>query len=122
MLSKKQSHWLDKAMDLAYNSQCRQQHGAIIVKSNRVLGLGINKNKNHPTICTNPKLQAAVHAEIAALKSCQGDTKGATIYVARRNNRGKQMMSKPCSSCQEALRAAGIKKIIYTVDSEMELC
>ena len=113
-LSKAQEHWLTKALDLAELSQCKQMHGAIIVKHNRVLGLGVNKNKNHPNIVMNPKLQAAVHAEVSAIKACQGDTDGATIYVARRNKRGEPMLSKPCSQCQKALDDAGINKVVYT--------
>lgn len=31
------------------------------------------------------------------------------------------MMSKPCPMCQEALREAGIKKIFYTIDGEIDL-
>jgi deoxycytidylate deaminase len=120
-LSKAQSHWLDKAMDIAKLSQCRYQHGAIIVKHNRVLGLGINRDKNHPNNVPNPKMQAGVHAEESAIKACQGETEGATIYVARRNKHGKQMMSKPCIRCQAALKEAGIKKVIYTIDSSLDL-
>lgn len=49
------------------------------------------------------------------------DLKNATIYVARVNNSGEQMMSKPCINCQEALRARGIKKVFFTIDRSMGL-
>lgn len=84
--------------------------------------MGTNRTRNDPNIVADPKTQAAYHAEVAALMACPDiDLKNATIYVARVNVRGEQMMSKPCKNCQEALRARGIKKIFYTIDRSMDL-
>lgn len=68
------------------------------------------------------KGHCTTHAEVSAVKSCRGSVEGATIYVARVSRDGqRQMMSKPCKACQKYLKEVGIKKIYYTIDSEMEL-
>lgn len=103
-------------------STCKQKHGAIIISGGRTLSVGINRTRNNPDNVPLPKTQAAYHAEVAALMACPDvDLKNATIYVARINNRGEQMMSKPCVNCQEALRARGVKKVFYTVESSLDL-
>lgn len=103
-------------------STCKMQHGAVIVKGGRTLAVAINTDKNDPRNVPKPKTQAAVHAEVAAIRACgETDLRGATIYIARRNRSGEPMMSKPCINCQAALTARGIKKVVYTIDSSMEL-
>jgi deoxycytidylate deaminase len=114
---------LDEALELATTSQCKQwKHGAIIRKGGRILGRGINSDRNNPNLVSDPKTQAAVHAEVAALRAAGStDLRGATIFVARANKQGIPRMSKPCPNCQTALRERGVKKVIYTVDSSMEI-
>jgi tRNA(Arg) A34 adenosine deaminase TadA len=96
------------------------KHGAVIVKGGRVLAVGVNANRNIATNTSFPKFENAVHAEVAALKACS-DTVGATLYVARVNNQGEERMSKPCPACYAAIVKAGIRKVIFTIESEMEV-
>lgn len=113
---------MQKASDLAATSECNQKHGAIIIRGGRVLATAINRTRNNPNNVADPKTQAAYHAEVAALMACPDvDLKNATIYVARVNNSGEQMMSKPCVNCQAALKARGVKKIFYTIDKSIDL-
>ena len=114
-MSKQQQRWLNAAIELAKNSNCRQKHGAIIVKGGNVLGMGVNKNRNHPTI-TDPshiKMGCSTCAERVAIKNA-GNVKGATVYVARVNNLGQPMYSRPCDRCTKVMIRAGIKAVIYT--------
>lgn len=122
MLSQADKSILGRAMKAAEASKCNQRHGAVIKVGGRIIGIGINVDKNHPNNVNDPATQAAVHAEIAALKAC-GNTSvaGGTIYVARINKKGSPLMSKPCQRCQEAIKNAGIKKIVYTIDMMMEV-
>lgn len=87
-----------------------------------MLGRGVNKDRNNPEFIKCGPADYAVHAEIAALRSC-GNTpvKGGTLYVARVGGTGEARMSKPCPRCQKALREAGIKKVVYTIESQMSL-
>lgn len=79
-------------------------------------------NRNDPAIIGDAQLNYSVHAEVAALRAWGGtNLRNATLYVARIGRDGTPMMSKPCANCQQALRDAGVKKVVYTIDSEMEL-
>lgn len=91
------------------------RHGALVVLGGSLLGMGINKNVLDPFYHKDaPKL--SVHAEEAALKRCKR-TAGAVLYVARINKQGLPRMSRPCTSCMQLIRAAGIKKIVYTIST-----
>lgn len=83
----------------------------------------MNSVRNEPRVVSMLKGSCTIHSEISALKSCRGSTKGAVIYNARISNTKDKypMMSKPCKDCQKALKEAGIKKVFYTINSEMEL-
>lgn len=119
---KRHTDMLGKATDLAKLSSSKFRHGAIIVKSGRVLAVGINRDTNHPDIVTDPLTGSSIHAEVAALKACKkSDLKGATIYIARVGKMGQQAMSKPCINCQKALIEAGIDRVYFTINDEMDL-
>lgn len=123
-MSKANKRYLDKALTVSALSDCKFKHGAVIVKSGRTIAVGINYDVNDPFFLDDEVAveHAAVHAEVAALNACKKtDLKGAVIYVARRNRKGDPMMSRPCERCQKAIKARGIKKVFYTIDSEMDL-
>lgn len=115
-LSNKDKSYLRLALNLAKSSSCKNKHGAVIAKGGSILSLGINKSKNHPDIIPENLIKDAchVHAEIDAIKKVKGSLRGATIYVARTNQMGKGIMSRPCDRCYEAITLVGITKIVYT--------
>lgn len=78
-----------------------------------MLSVGINTLRNLPGD-TIPPEDIAIHAEEAALRALRGQAKGAKIYVARIMKNGKPGLSRPCDRCYRAIKAAGIKDIIYT--------
>ncbi len=123
-LSARDARLLNRATELAFTSKCnpRTRHGALIVRGGRIVGRGVNKDRNDPEFSKAPGSAFAVHAEIDALRNA-GNTpvKGATIYVARVGSSGDLRMSRPCASCQAALKAAGVKTVVYTIDSMMSL-
>lgn len=122
VLSAKDRSRLDQAIRVSENSECRKRHGAVLTSGGRVLGIGVNVNRNDPAVIGDAQLNYSVHAEIAALRAWGGSNlKNATMYVARIGRYGEPMMSKPCAKCQEALKAAGVKKVVYTIDNEMEI-
>lgn len=97
------------------SSSERMKHGAVIVKGGRVLSVGLNKFRNHPTIIPSEyiKTSCSTHAEIDALRKVS-NVRGATMYIARVNKSGQERLSRPCDYCFEALIDAGITKIVYT--------
>lgn len=79
-----------------------------------MLAVAVNSNRNSPLIVSNPKTQAAYHAEVAVLRACAGDTRGTTLWVARIGKGGEVRYSAPCVNCQAAIEAAGVKRVVHT--------
>jgi deoxycytidylate deaminase len=94
-------------------------HGSVIVKSGRVMAVGVNKARNNPTYVasdTGPGFRGtifSVHSEIDALSRVT-DARGAILYVARVSKLGQPAFSRPCIECTKSLIKAGIKAIHYT--------
>lgn len=115
-LSNSENAYLSVARYLASKSKANKKHGAVIVKSGRVLGTGYNKDKNHPLAISEEhiKTHASRHAEIEAIRDAGWNVKGAVLYVARINNFGYDRDSKPCPRCAMIIKESQIKKVIYT--------
>lgn len=118
-LSNRQRSFLNIAVKAAGSSEIgKWKHGAVVVKSGRVLSIGVNKQRNAEmqTYAKDYETCFTVHAEIDALARVpKREQRGATIYVARVNVNGEERLSRPCENCEEALVAAGIKNVIFTV-------
>lgn len=114
-MNSRERRLLARALEVSKNSTCAQKHGVVIAAGNRVLAVAVNTDRNNPAICSDPRREAAYHAEINALKQLRGiDLSGATLYSARTNRRGMARLAKPCVRCAAAIEQAGIKKTIYT--------
>ena len=116
MLSNSEEAFLSVARYLSKKSVARQKHGAVVVKSGRVLGTGFNKDKNHPNQVSpeHIKTHCSRHAEVEAIRDANWNVKGAVLYVARLNRQGKDRNSKPCKYCEAVIESTQIKKVIYT--------
>jgi deoxycytidylate deaminase len=117
-LSKSEQAYLSVARYFALKSKSNKKHGAVIVKSGRVVGTGYNKDRNHPLFVSpeHIKPHCSTHAEVDALKEAKSNADGAVLYVARVNNQGEDRNSKPCKLCQVAISRSKIKKVIHTKD------
>ena len=122
MTKKEKQHIL-----LAINEARRHLHDsryhlcAIIASGNKIISMGFNQLKTHPK-ATNP--YRYLHAEIDAIIGMPiEELKGATMYVARvgYTSRERICMSKPCKYCAAAIKAAGIKKVYYTYNSNAKI-
>lgn len=116
LLSKSEEAFLSVARYMSTKSVSRQRHGAVVVKSGRVLGIGYNKDTNNPYIVSpeHIKTHCSRHAEVEAIKDANWNVKGAILYVARVNKQGYDRNSKPCRYCEAVIESAQIKKVIYT--------
>lgn len=87
--------------------------GCVIVKRNRIIGMGYNEHKTDPN--SNVKYKT-IHAEFKAIKSVVNikDLKGSTIYVYRETKNGVPACSKPCSCCELLIKMFGIKNVYHT--------
>ncbi len=101
--------FLMQAQKLSLASGEHFKIGAIIVKGNRILGMGVNSRKSHPKAKGPFKSTHAEHQAI--LNAGLTDTEGAVCYVYRATKDGKSACSKPCKSCTDLLKNAGIKTV-----------
>lgn len=120
-LSNRDRARLDQAMRVAETSTCRKRHGAVVVRGGSVLSVGVNRYRTDKDYNFIPPGDISYHAEEAALRALGGSAKGGTIYVARLSAGSKPAMSKPCDNCMKLIKDAGIKKIVYTIDSQMSV-
>jgi len=109
----KKRRFFDLAKKLSYKSEYHHKLGAVVVKKGKVIGIGFNKpNKTHTKATTPFK---TIHAEFDAIIGVsKEDLIGATIYVYRQHADGSPASSKPCASCENLIRLAGISKVCYT--------
>jgi len=110
---------LKRTVAIAKTSQERHKHACIIVKGGAIQGYGVNTRRNIPGIIDNIDALGD-HAEARALKNST-KTEGAVAFIARVNKNDQERMSRPCPKCIKALKEAGIKKIVYTIDGSMYL-
>lgn len=117
-LSNQEKRFLNIAIKAAGSSDMKKKHGAVVVKSGRVLAIGINKFRNHPAQTASDRIQdeCSVHAEIDAISRC--DPRGASLFVARVNNSGEVRYSRPCKRCGAILEKVGIKKVVWSSGKE----
>lgn len=119
-LSRKQTLLMNRTLHYAAKSKCHQQHGAIVVKSGRVVGSSCNKNINNPAHFCNDLFNEyreyiSLHAEVAALRNVSPDVaRGSTVYVGRLLKNGTPGFSRPCSECEKFLNSLGVKRVVYT--------
>ena len=84
----------------------------VIANKNQVVSIGFNKYKTDPKSRHPFKM---IHAELAAILDNRfADLKGTTAYIYREDRHGNAALAKPCPSCMETLRLAGIKKVVYS--------
>jgi deoxycytidylate deaminase len=121
-LSNREKAYLSVARYFASKSKARRMHGAVVVKSGRVLGTGFNKDRNNPYYVSpeHIKTHCSVHAEVDAIRDAGWNVKGAVLYVARVNARGEDRNSKPCIRCEAVIQESQIKKVIYTIGEDNE--
>src|SRR5690606_8466725 len=95
--------------------------GAVIVTGNHIVASACNKEKSHTRQYRYDRKtkyhgkRFNLHAEINALiASGRVDLSDAEIYIYREDLNGKVANCRPCVSCTQALKDAGIKHIYYT--------
>lgn len=122
MLSNRDMSYINVARSLAEKSEENKKHGAVVIKSGRVVGYGFNKFKNDIHVIPEEliKVHCSRHAEEIAIKNAGMNAKGATLYVARVNRNGINRESKPCKICHELIKNSGIKRVVYTTEEAIE--
>lgn len=93
-------------------ASCYTKHGTLISRSTN------SYTKTHPLQAHFAKLSGKpnatyLHAELAALLKC-GKRQPYSIHVERYKCDGTTGLAKPCSICERAIKAWGVKYVTYT--------
>ena len=123
-MTNKQQRFFQVAQSIAATSLFPRIHiGAVIVKKNTVLAVGVNQQKSHPlqqrynTYRNIPvELHHYLHAEIAALVKTDEDLTEAEVYVYRENHNDQLAMARPCAACMDALYDRNVRTVHYTTN------
>jgi tRNA(Arg) A34 adenosine deaminase TadA len=104
--------YIDQCMEEAHRSDLHFQHGAVLIKNNKVIGKGFNKYTGH-------KLHhlRSVHAEMKAIQNAGNtDIENAVMYVIRLSNLTDDGLgsSCPCTKCTKFMKLHKIQKVIYS--------
>lgn len=103
---------MESAISAASLAECKTHKvGAAVFRGKALISLGWGSKRTHPLSKT---FNCQQHAEFMALMGTwKFDLVGAVIYVARISSTGLRL-AKPCSKCEEVLRASGLKRVWYT--------
>ncbi len=104
-VSPKHSRFIEIAANMAKSVPFNHRHGAVVVSGGRILGKGFNDYIRNR------------HAEICAMgKSWASELKDATLYIVRLRKEQPYGLSRPCPECLKSIRAAGIKRIVFSTN------
>ena len=100
----------------------KKQDITAIIKDKRGRVLSVGKNsyvKTHPLQAKHSKRvglpdKVFLHAELQAVIKCKDLSKAYKIEVYRFNNKGEEMLAKPCRICASAIANTPIKVVEYT--------
>lgn len=121
--SRREERFFKRAREISLKSDhTKCKIGAVIVLGNYVVSSGVNRMKSHTIQARYDKkmnyygLFQRLHSEIDALiSSSRVDLGDAEIYVYRESSLGQIGNCRPCVSCTQAIRDAGIRHVFYTL-------
>ena len=109
----------DLAFSQALKSNMTHSHGAVIWKSNKILGAGYNYHISAPTSTSRP---VSIHSEKSALVGLRGDQiYGANMLAIRVTKAGQLSHGGPCKGCRKLLKRKGVLSV-YWFDEDGNLC
>lgn len=135
MITKRDEQFMDTVMAAAISTEkVVARISAMLVIKNKPIAFGTNQRKSHPFQAKYGKNKDAIflHAETSAIKNAlnridAADLQNATLYIARAkkatnhpNSRDIQGIAKPCTGCLRCIAAFGVKKVVYTTDTQGE--
>lgn len=87
--------------------------GAALLRGNRLINIGWNTKKTHPSCNTD----LSQHAEFNVFRGLRRELIiGCDLYVARISRTSTVKLAKPCEDCQEFLNSLPLNKIFFTND------
>ena len=122
--------YFNKARHVASISDYKKQHvGCVEVYQGKIIGLGCNCNKTHPTQHFYNKYRSLenfdieplpkLHAEISCInqiKHLDINFSKVKLYIYRIRKDQPFGLARPCPSCMAAIRDLGIRDVYYTTN------
>lgn len=104
--------FLELAISQAKKSPMGYLHGAVLFKSNRIIGAGYNWPVAPPG---GDSRRFSIHAERDSLKGLRADQiYGATLLSVRITKKTESLASsKPCKGCTRLLRRKGVESVFW---------
>jgi len=104
---------VDYIKKIASKSRMKFRMAALVYDEDEIVGTGFNNPYVSPKLANRGYW--SVHAEIDALRKMDYlmDTNKLVMVVVRIKKDGSFGSSKPCPTCVNHIRKAGIKKVIY---------
>lgn len=115
---------VNTAHALAKQSPLYLRHGAVCYRGSKIIGEGYNTTRPARWSWSGHKKEITisdihyrnVHAEVSCMHNVD-NLEGSDILVVRVGRRGELRYSRPCTYCQKTLIDKGIRKVIYSIDS-----
>ncbi len=134
MLYNSDYKYFKKARNIAAISDYIGEHiGCVAVYKNKIVGVGCNLNKTHPTQKFYNKFRSydddwdfsdslppKLHAEINCLNQIRHlniNFSKVKLYIYRIRHDRPFGLARPCPSCMAAIKDIGIKHVYYTTNS-----
>ncbi len=115
---------INKARILAEKSKFSQyKMGCVIVKGKKIISTGYNRSSGKLEKIAN-KFQFniwSLHAEMDALIKADSNANGAVMFISGVKINGNPINCKPCKHCQEVIKEFGIKIVVYSTKSGVEI-
>ena len=109
----------------------KSSHVAILVKKNKIVKIGWNKNRTHPKTKEFPyfgsktkysRVNVGIHAELdVIMKAGKDDLSDHELIVLRVDGTGKLNNSGPCAGCCGVINQFGLKNVYFS-DSNGNIC
>lgn len=126
-MTKSNYRYFEKARQAAMISDYRKTHvGCVAIYQGRIIGIGCNCNKTHPTQKIYNKYRKPseimlpkLYAEISCLNSIKHmnvNFSRVKLYIYRIRVDQPFGMARPCPSCMAAIKDIGIRDIYYTTN------
>ena len=117
MITMGRQSYVRRCVEEAEKSDISFQHGAVLIKNNKIISTGYNKYTSH-----KPHHLRTVHAEMSAIQNAGKNVENATLYVIRLSQITDDGLgsSCPCKKCAKFMKLHKISKVVYSTGEGFE--
>jgi tRNA(Arg) A34 adenosine deaminase TadA len=99
------------AMRVAEDSDCNDRHGVVLAAKDRVHAVAVNRQEPDRAVPDGHAEMRVIPRYDYEMRFWLDEGRTSTLYSARDAD---FTLSKPCESCQAAMRKAGIVRCVYS--------